>query len=252
MSWQPTTSRCKRMTNISREAYYENIDVPDRHIRLLHLRRGSFADPIVCELSVVPLDNALDFEALSYAWGALDVTRAITLRNHQVEVTVNLFNALRRLRCANKERRPLWVDALCINQRDDVEKSRQVSMMGEIYTKTSGALLWLGDFDENNSVSKSTGLKHDTAALTVSASSLTSQTPPNTIDREVGEAAFDLICYKTSPTTNIWRTMPVQRPRRRDFWHLAKSMSFHGGLECGQSKRRSSHRGAHLSAATGR
>ncbi|KAL2207872.1 hypothetical protein CC79DRAFT_1333673 [Sarocladium strictum] len=85
------------MTNTSRKAYYQNLDVADRRIRILHLNSGKLGDPIACSLSVVPLDNAPYFEALSYAWGPPDITQAITLQGHSVEVTANLFNALRRL-----------------------------------------------------------------------------------------------------------------------------------------------------------
>jgi len=36
------------------------------------------------------------------------------------------------------------MDALCINQEDDAEKSHQVAMMGEIYRKAETVLAWLG------------------------------------------------------------------------------------------------------------
>jgi hypothetical protein len=39
----------------------------------------------------------------------------------------------------------LWVDAVCINQQDNREKSRQVAMMGEIYKRASQVLTWLGE-----------------------------------------------------------------------------------------------------------
>jgi len=51
---------------------------------------------------------------------------------------------LRRLRRSGQPR-ILWVDAICINQSDLVEKSHQVSFMGEIYSKTTQCLIWLGE-----------------------------------------------------------------------------------------------------------
>lgn len=39
--------------------------------------------------------------------------------------------------------RILWVDAVCINQKDDAEKSIQVMMMGKIYSQASQVLVWL-------------------------------------------------------------------------------------------------------------
>ncbi|KAI1326194.1 heterokaryon incompatibility protein-domain-containing protein [Xylariaceae sp. FL0255] len=38
----------------------------------------------------------------------------------------------------------LWVDAICINQRDDVEKTAQVRIMREIYARAKRTVIWLG------------------------------------------------------------------------------------------------------------
>ena len=38
----------------------------------------------------------------------------------------------------------LWVDALCINQLDTTERSRQVALMGQIYSECAQVLIWLG------------------------------------------------------------------------------------------------------------
>ena len=41
--------------------------------------------------------------------------------------------------------RTLWVDSICINQRDDDERSQQVRLMDWIYRKASAVLIWLGE-----------------------------------------------------------------------------------------------------------
>ena len=38
----------------------------------------------------------------------------------------------------------LWVDAVCIDQSNDDEKSAQIQIMGEVYARSCGALVWLG------------------------------------------------------------------------------------------------------------
>lgn len=38
------------------------------------------------------------------------------------------------------------MDALCINQSDDVEKSHQVNLMRDIYISTTRGIIWLGDY----------------------------------------------------------------------------------------------------------
>lgn len=41
-----------------------------------------------------------------------------------------------------------WIDQLCINQNDLVEKSAQVLMMGQIYSATKQVIAWLGRGDK--------------------------------------------------------------------------------------------------------
>ncbi|KAM6513796.1 hypothetical protein FALCPG4_015009 [Fusarium falciforme] len=47
----------------------------------------------------------------------------------------------------------LWIDALCINQNDERERSQQVSMMDEIYSRASRVLIWLGSLGKFESTS---------------------------------------------------------------------------------------------------
>jgi hypothetical protein len=58
----------------------------------------------------------------------------------------NLNAALHRLRKANKTV-ILWVDAICINQRDNTEKSVQLLRMPEVYRKARWVRVWLGESD---------------------------------------------------------------------------------------------------------
>ena len=38
----------------------------------------------------------------------------------------------------------LWIDAVCINQEDVLERNQQVMLMGEVYRRASAVLSWLG------------------------------------------------------------------------------------------------------------
>ncbi|KAK7997463.1 hypothetical protein PG989_005503 [Apiospora arundinis] len=126
---------------------YTPLDAQREQIRLLHLLPGSWEDSVCCTTSIVDISEEPIFESLSYAWGDPSVTRAVFLNGHATPVTVNLFAALRRLRYPNL-RRCLWADALCINQADLEEKSRQVSLMGKIYSGATRGLMWLGEYSE--------------------------------------------------------------------------------------------------------
>jgi hypothetical protein len=86
------------------------------------------------------------YEALSYVWGPTDDVELITVDNrHQyLSVTRNLASALRHLRGERRSRR-LWIDAICINQRDLDERSSQTSTMWAIYHCAELVLVWLGE-----------------------------------------------------------------------------------------------------------
>ena len=60
---------------------------------------------------------------------------------------VNLKDALDRLAYSYGDY-CIWIDALCINQRDDAEKMQQVSLMGRIFSEAAEVLIWLPDRGE--------------------------------------------------------------------------------------------------------
>lgn len=101
-------------------------------------------------------DRALDqpiptpFEALSYTWEEPVFPKTIKCDNTPVPITQNLFEALVHIRNAGKPR-VLWIDALCINQSDDEEKSSQIPLMRLIFSTASRVLIWLGLEDEHSS-----------------------------------------------------------------------------------------------------
>ncbi|CZR69946.1 uncharacterized protein PAC_19847 [Phialocephala subalpina] len=87
-----------------------------------------------------------DYDALSYVWGDPTITRKIIVNGHEVNVTENLEAALRSLQCRLDDRsgRRLWIDALCINQTDILERNVQVKRMATIYNKADTVIAWLG------------------------------------------------------------------------------------------------------------
>jgi hypothetical protein len=105
---------------------------------------------IACELINQPLLATEDtsYEALSYCWGDVSDRVSITVNGARLGVTRNLHAALRRLRLES-EIRWIWADAVCINQDDPFEKSKQVQMMREIYQHASRTLVWLGEGSEH-------------------------------------------------------------------------------------------------------
>lgn len=121
----------------------------DREIRLLELVESHDNDSLLVHLGVYKMD-VIEFEALSYVWGDPSRTVEIHCNGLPFQITDNLHAALLERRRRNITSL-MWVDALCINQDDTEERTRQVRMMKEIYSKAQRVVIWLGrevDHDE--------------------------------------------------------------------------------------------------------
>ncbi|KAH7130986.1 heterokaryon incompatibility protein-domain-containing protein [Dactylonectria macrodidyma] len=146
---------------------YEPLSASDC-IRLVHLSKHNEAPHgFKVRLSETNLRGGTVFHALSYTWGLpyqvdlADLEKpnpnsgeifAIQVDGNdgqEVTVTENAFYVLKQLVINAKEESimPIWVDALCINQCDEVEKSSQVNMMSDIYSLASQVVVWLGKDD---------------------------------------------------------------------------------------------------------
>ncbi|KAF4944325.1 hypothetical protein FGADI_12779 [Fusarium gaditjirri] len=118
----------------------------DKQIRLLILEPGAREDALECQLINAELSWRTRFEALSYAWGDDTTKYELNCSGHIIEVMANLHDALLDLRLPT-QRRVLWIDALCINQADNDEKSKQIRLMHEIYSQAQEVLIYLGKSD---------------------------------------------------------------------------------------------------------
>lgn len=127
----------------------------------------------------------MSFTALSYVWGDVAVTKNILLAGYNRAVTTNLESALRNFwRYAREDeensiadvegidehkgkddseekvhylragvgagKTAIWVDAVCINQDDLVEKRNQISLMRDIYAEARCVFSWLGEPNGGN------------------------------------------------------------------------------------------------------
>ncbi|KAI0012237.1 HET-domain-containing protein [Xylariaceae sp. FL0662B] len=113
-------------------------------IRLLVLRRSRWLPSVLqAELIHSPVYPPLDYEALSYRWGSSDRTDEILVDGYRFPVTKSAFNLLLARRSVWRERK-VWIDAICINQEDDQEKSTQVQLMRDIYYRASRVIVYPG------------------------------------------------------------------------------------------------------------
>ncbi|KAM0811766.1 putative Heterokaryon incompatibility domain-containing protein [Seiridium cardinale] len=143
-------------------AVYRTLEKDTKEIRLITLLSGDGDEPVRCQLGYAHLaaESLHKYECLSYCWGnTMDIMKICLGVNDRAEdndeqpkyqdflITKNLHSALRHLRFQDGRERTLWVDAICINQDDMVERGEQVSMMRQIYARASNVVIWLGEAD---------------------------------------------------------------------------------------------------------
>ncbi|KAJ8126095.1 hypothetical protein O1611_g7544 [Lasiodiplodia mahajangana] len=86
------------------------------------------------------------YTALSYVWGDPTPVDRILLGDHELGIAANLSSALRDLRDVSRPLR-LWADAVCINQKNIPERSRQVALMGRIFRDASNTIIYFGSLN---------------------------------------------------------------------------------------------------------
>lgn len=64
-------------------------------------------------------------------------------------MTQNLATALRHL-WSDDEDNVFWIDAIYIDQSNDMERCRQVALMGGIYRMARGVVFWLGPKEDDS------------------------------------------------------------------------------------------------------
>ncbi|KAK0118337.1 hypothetical protein ONS95_012627 [Cadophora gregata] len=101
------------------------------------------ASPLECQLRTATFSDPEAYDALSYVWGEAKFTASIQLNSVPFLITPRLEEALQYLGYCDKPR-VLWVDALCINQRNSNELRYQVGLMRQIYTNCKSGVVWLG------------------------------------------------------------------------------------------------------------
>ncbi|KAH8769529.1 heterokaryon incompatibility protein-domain-containing protein [Hyaloscypha finlandica] len=128
-------------------------------MRLISFTTSSRRSALEFDLVTFELGSLPPFTALSYTWGSpfpsdkaheiWNEPNHLAFCNQQpIAIRKNLYDALQHIRTREHEPAWIWVDAVCINQADDEERTSQVEMMSDIYGTADLVLAWLGPEDE--------------------------------------------------------------------------------------------------------
>jgi Heterokaryon incompatibility protein (HET) len=140
--------RCSAV-NPTDEFAYVPLDMVTNETRILIIQ--SSADPMApttLALAHCPVKCEVVFHALSYTWGTLQTTTDIVVNGQILTITQSLEQILRAIR------RPaadvaIWIDAICINQSDVIERNCIVPRIATVYDSAIGVICYLGPFDDS-------------------------------------------------------------------------------------------------------
>jgi hypothetical protein len=181
---------------------YEYSALPEGYFRLLTIINIE-NEKITCKLENFLFNEAPEYTALSYAWGNPLTSDMIICDGKSLAITPHLHGAFQNV-YALVPITKFWIDAICINQADHVEKAVQTHRMNNVYRSAQKVLVWLGKGDENSD-SAMDGIKGINQKL---ALILQNDTPENTafIDNWLGK---DTLSGTHLPETNdsIWHAL---------------------------------------------
>ena len=148
------------MAGMNDEFRHERLKLPGGFMRLLQIQGSTTGggggssianissskaqkDIISLRITQYAIHRLPQYVAISYTWGSALTTRPIRVNGRPFHVRLNLWHLLWHLR-QRGESRFLWIDALCIDQKNLEERNFHVQLMGNIYDKAVTAIVWLG------------------------------------------------------------------------------------------------------------
>jgi hypothetical protein len=136
------------------EYQYRDLNPEKNEIRLLKIlpknSDSGLDSHVECSLFITPLNSAPEYQALSYTWrdsAERPKLGYILLDGYPFKIPPNLENAIFELRSDSMQ--IFWIDALCINQKHDPERSDQVGKMRTIYERAENVVIWLGSSSDS-------------------------------------------------------------------------------------------------------
>lgn len=123
--------------------YYIYSPLQVNSFRLFELYPGEGEDVVRGRLVHTNLDLEPCYEAISYHWGDRR-TRTVEVDGFMLHTTQSTESALQQVR-KRDEARCVWIDAVCIDQEDLLERGRQVKLMAKLYSGADHVLICIND-----------------------------------------------------------------------------------------------------------
>ncbi|KAI4256059.1 MAG: hypothetical protein L6R42_006421, partial [Xanthoria sp. 1 TBL-2021] len=124
---------------------YQYAPLGEHQIRVLSISIEPGTGFVVCNFDHRNLESSLGaYRAISYCWGDPTPSYRVKCGNGQSLLVTKSAAEILTLVLSRNTTDVYWIDQLCINQEDIVEKSAQVLMMGQIYSSTKQVIAWLG------------------------------------------------------------------------------------------------------------
>lgn len=120
--------------------FYRPLDVASNEVRLIRLHPNRDLKSIPrCGIFHASLDQSIEYNALSHAWGSSDLKGNITAQGQHIEVGQNLAHALSDIR-HGEVTIVLWADALCIDQRNYIRNKSSSQTYGRDLSESQKCL----------------------------------------------------------------------------------------------------------------
>ncbi|KAH8706104.1 heterokaryon incompatibility protein-domain-containing protein [Phaeosphaeriaceae sp. PMI808] len=91
------------------------------------------------------LHETPEFDAISYVWGTASASISVQVNGSPLLVTPSVREMLEHLHLYRPHMgRPIWIDAICIDQENVEEKAIQIPLMCHIYARAAQVVIWMG------------------------------------------------------------------------------------------------------------
>jgi hypothetical protein len=186
---------------------------------------------MVFELETYSLDqDRPEYSALSYTWGHPilndfkdDLSHTIVCNGRRIPIGLNLYEALHYLFIESDVAPELiWIDAICIDQRNVEERGAQVKQMTSVYIHATCVIVWLGTEDQDAREASSFFNEYTPVIRKILLAEATTD-PTSTLQANLHNVYDDLSFHQKYNTTprdlDRWKAL-MRFFSRRWFWRL--------------------------------